>query len=281
MLFVGGLPLGLIDGHERSLELTPADDLLVECVAPGYRPLRFFLSECFLLAPPEGVSLYHTRAGTAIYLSRFAREDATLRPIAQKRLGGALLTLYRQGGVQLSFSRGADFRLIDLPDAFEAAEILFADDCFLLKAPDCFCILSPEGEILTLSEGTVSETEPHVVAEIPFHDSLRHFAVCTYERGKLVESRIRTPQKPTAATFALAFFESVLIGADPAPFLSPSLRQKADALGEFLGNFVSVVLTDSPEEVGLVYPRGERVFEVVYVRVTLDGDGKISNLETP
>lgn len=278
MLTVGGLPLGLIDGHERFSELTPSDDLLIECVAPGYRPVRFFLSERFLLDPPAGVSLYYTRTGTAVFLSSFVREDCALRPLAQKRLGDTLLTLYLQGGVQLSLENGSGFHLIDLPEAFEKAELLSAGGCFLIKAPHNFCILSHEGEVLTLSEGTVSEVEPFVVAEIPFHDSLRHSAVCTYEGGKLKESRIRTPLQPTAATFALAFFESVLIGADPLPFLGEDLQKKAAALGEFLGKFVSVVLTDSPETVGLVYARKERVFDVSYFRVVLGNDGKIANI---
>lgn len=278
MLTAGGLPLGVIDGHERSVELTPSDDLLIECVAPGRLPVRFFLNETFLTDPPAGVSLYYTRTGTAVYLSSFVRDDLSLRPLAQRRLGDTLLTLYRQGGIQLSLENGSGFHIVDLPDDFEQAELLPAGKCFLVKSPLAFCILSHEGEVLTLSEGTVSEVDPHIVAEIPFHDSLRHTALCTFEEGKLQTAQIRTPLAPTAATYALAFFESVLVGADPKPYLCDALAQKADALGEFLGKFDSVVLTPVPEEVGLVYARKARVYDVVYFRVTLDDDGKISNI---
>ena len=88
---------------------------------------------------------------------------------------------------------------------------------------------------------------------------------------------IRAAGEPTPATFALALFESALIGADARPFLSDALAEKTSSLKEYLGDFRSVVLTGSPEKVGLVYRRKERVFDVRYYEVELTG-GKISNL---
>ena len=86
---------------------------------------------------------------------------------------------------------------------------------------------------------------------------------------------MRTARAPTPATFALALFESVLLGLDASPFLSPELE--ADALKEYLGEFRSVVMTDEEDRVGLIYPRRERVFDVRYFAVETDG-GRICNI---
>ena len=277
-LKAGGLPLGAVDGFERTAELDPADGVLLEFLCPGHHPAVFSFGEEFLFSPPENVEVYFTRTGVAVYVSRFLPTDCTLKPLAQQRIGGALCTLYRQGGIQLSVQTETGFHIADLPDAFEQASIFASGENILLEAPSAFCILDREGRILTQSEGTVSERDPVVVAEVPFHDSLGHTARCSYENGKLTACSIRTARQPTPATYALALFETVLIGGDVLPFLAEGLAEKAASLGEYLGGFRSVVLGASPDEAGLVYPVRPRVYEVRYFRVTLEEDGKISNI---
>ena len=61
------------------------------------------------------------------------------------------------------------------------------------------------------------------------------------------------------------------------PFLCEELAAKADSLKEYLGDYRSVTLTETPEKVGLIYPRKEHVFDVRYYTVEIT-DGKISNL---
>ncbi len=277
-LKAAGLPLGTVDGFERTAELDPADNVLLEFLRPGCHPLVCTFSEEFLFAPPADVSLYFTGKGVAVVVERFQPTDTAMRPLAQERLGDLLCTLYKQGGVQLSIQSPADFHIVDLGEEFEQAKIFSAGENILLKAPSAFCILSREGTVLTQSEGTVSEREPHIIAEIPFHDSLGHTARCTYIGGRLADCSIRTSHAPTAVTYALALFETVLIGGDPLPYLSEELAGKASALGEYLGDFRSVALGDTPEEVGLVYEMRPHVFEVRTFRVTLREDGKISNI---
>ena len=85
------------------------------------------------------------------------------------------------------------------------------------------------------------------------------------------------PEGPTAAAFALAFFETLLIGADPAPFLTPALAAKKELLRQFLGRYRAAVLTEKTDVVGLVYARKARIFDVRRFRVTLE-DGKIANI---
>lgn len=275
-LTVNGIYLGLVDGFERSVELEIEDGLLCTLSVPGCLPLSFRLDGDFLLNPPPQVAIYRTRRGIAVWMKDFCASDQTLTVLWQKRVNGCLLTLTRQGRLQLNFQSDSRFCVLPLPDRLSECEAYPCGGEILLESPNAFLLLSAEGEILADSEGRVEERGEVLRAEVPFHDAAGHTARMAWERGKLVSCSIRTRREPTEATVALCLFESVLIGADPAPYLDGSLSGKADMLREFLGKFCSVVLTEEPDLTGLVYEVRPRVFEVRYFRVTLT-DGKVSN----
>lgn len=275
-LLVNGAYLGMADGFERTAEIDPADQVFCELKPSGYLPVGFRFCEEFLFSPPPQIRLYFMPDAVAVYACDFLRQDQSLRVLWQERLANTLFTLTVQGKVLLNMENETGFHIVPLPDEFENCKLGAVDDGFLLESDEAFALLSRDGAVRTLSEGRVLKTSP-LEAEIPFRDSLAHTAVCTYTDGKLSACSIRTAKEPTEATFALALFESALIGADCTPYLDGELRKKAGALKEFLGNFRSVVLTDRPDRVGLVYPRKERVYDVKYFRVELT-DGKISNI---
>ena len=278
ILTLGGATLGVVDTFERSVELDPADRTFCT-LSPlgGYLPFSFCIDEDFLLAPPPGITLYHLsgRKSAALFAGGFARTDQSLKVLRQERLGGARLTLLRQGKLLLDLETEEGFRLIELPDALEESTFFIQDGGFLLCAPNAFALLTRQGEIVVQAEGRIVETGDVLRAEVPFHDSRGHTALCEWKNGELVSCTLRTARDPVPATFALAFFESVLLGLDASPFLSPGLE--ADALREYLGDFRSVVLTEEESRVGLVYPRRERVFDVRYFSVETDG-GRVCNI---
>ncbi|MCI9504714.1 MAG: hypothetical protein HFE26_04880 [Clostridia bacterium] len=276
-LLVNGVYLGMADGFERTAEIDPADGVFCEMKPSGYLPVSFRFDEEFLFAPPPQIKLYFTPDAVAVYACDFLRQDQSLKVLWQKRLADTRFTLTVQGKVTLNMENETGFHLVSLPDAFESSAVKAHADGFVLECETAFALVGRDGTLLLLSEGRIVKTEPSLKAEIPFHDSLGHTAVCTYEGGKLTDCAIRSVREPTEATFALALFESALIGADCAPYLSGALRSKAGALKEFLGNFRSVVLTDRPDRVGLVFPRKERVYDVKYFRVET-ADGKVSNI---
>lgn len=277
-LSVNGVYLGLADGFERVCELEPKDRVFCELKPSGCVPVSFFFDEAFLMDPPPQIKLYYFQGGVAVFAGSFLRADGSLRVIWQNRFGGTLLTLCVQGKLQLNLENQTGFHMIDLPDMLEEckAHMLGAD--FLLESEAGFALVSPDGKLRVLSEGRVLEKDSALKAEVPFRDSMGHTAICKWENGRMTECTIRTAQEPAEATFALALFESALIGADYTPFLHESLAEKADALREFLGEYESVVLTQEKEKVGLVYKRKERVYDVRYFRVELT-DGKISNIK--
>ena len=277
-LTINGALLGTVDGFERSAEMEPSDGLICE-FAPlcGFLPVRFRFDEQFLLAPPAEITLYYTERGVAIYCSGFLRADQSPRTVWTDMIAGTDLSLEVQGRVRLFMENENGKRYIPLSDAFEACTVRGCGENFLLETPEAFLLLSRRGEKLVEAEGRVTETGNLLSAEVPFHDSQGHSALCTWEGGKLTACTVRTVREPTEATFALALFESVLIGADILPFLHENLAEKAPKLREYLGDFRSVVLTDEPNRVGLCYERRERIYDIRYFRVTLE-DGKISNI---
>ena len=275
-LSLNGMYLGMIDGFERSVELNPDDNIYVEISPANCIPLRFRLDQDFLFAPPPHINLYYTDSGVAVYAFGFCREDQSLAVLKEHQLGGAHFTLYRQGEVFLRYENGGT-QIISLDDRFENCEIRRVQDGYLLIGSSAFVLLDGSGKVLVRSDGEVLEAGESLKAEIPFHDAMGHSAVSEWRAGKLVGSSIRAKHTPTETTYALALFECVNLGVDPAPYLHEKIRDKADSLKEYLGDYRSVVLTDDPQRIGLVYERKERVFDVRYFTVTVE-DGRIANI---
>lgn len=275
-LTLNGVYLGMIDGFERSVELNPDDKILAEIAPAGFVPLRFVIDQDFLFAPPPRINLYYSENAVAIYSFGFLREDQTLTVKQELQIGAAHFTIYRQGELYLRYENGQT-HLIPLDDRFVECEISEINDGYLLTGAGAFLLLKRDGTVGVRSEGEVIEAGKSLKAEIPFHDAMGHTTVSEWQGGELRASSIRARHAPTEATYALALFESVNIGIDPTPYLHEKIRNKADSLKEFLGDYRSVVLTDRPERVGLVYERKERVFDVRYFTVTVE-DGKIANI---
>lgn len=276
-LTIGGAYLGLIDGFERSVELASSDILCEIAPLGDFLPLRFCLDDGFFLDPPPEIRLYYTEKAVAVFASDFLRADQSLKVLWQTRTADSRLTLTCQGKWTLNLENETGFHLIELPEALSDCTAEPVKDGILLRGKEAFMLLSRAGERLLFSEGNVLSAGETIRAEVPFRDSLGHVAVCEWREGKLVSCAVRSLREPSEATFALALFESVLIGADAAPFLSEELLPKADKLKEYLGDFTSVVLTPEPDKIGLCFQRKERVFDVRYFRVTLK-EGKISNI---
>lgn len=276
-LSVNGVYLGIVDGFERTCELNPEERAFCEIKPTEHTPVSFTFDEAFLFSPPPQIKLYYTRNGVAIYACNFVRADPAMHVIWQKKLNGILMTLYVQGTLQLSFESEKGFQLIPLPDSLQDALPTALGSGILLEGERAFAHLSREGKVLVLSEGKVLEKEHELRAEVPFHDAAGHTALCSWKEGSLTACSIRARREPQPDTFALALFESVLIGADPVPYLHETLLEKAELLKEFLGKFISVVLTGAQDEIGLVYERKKNVYDVKYFRVELT-EGKISNI---
>ncbi len=276
MLTVGGLPLGTVDGFERTAELDPHDNLFCEIAPAGYLPVRFFFNEAFLHGPPPQIDLCYAREVLILSAHGFLREDPSMQIHWQRRMGGLLFTLYTQGKTALCIGAGAEMHVLPLADGFESAELYSAGELFLLEGAEAFVLFTASGEALVRSDGKVIERGHAVKAEVPYHDSLGHTALVCYEDGTLTSCTLRAARS-TPASFGLALFECARIGANCTSYLAEALQGKAESLREYLGDYLAAVPTGREDEVGLIFRRRPRIYEVRYFCITLE-DGKISNI---
>lgn len=288
-LRVGGAYFGTVSDFERFAEISLKDNLFVECIPQGNLPVCFFLNEALVENPPKGVEIYLLKNGCAVYVRDFPPSDFSLQPITQKKFPNALVTLFRQGELQAAIETDAGVFVTPLPPAFSKnADIFYENGAFVIKTDAHACVLSGTGEILlnekisafSLSDGTLRLTLPlsdfrGTSANVCYRLS-KNAAVKT-EFSLLAPQNGKTEEELSEALLPYAFFESVLIGADYACFLSPALAEKSDDVRAFLGTFSAVVLTKNPKEIALVKQKRERVFELVYYQTEIQ-DGKITDI---
>lgn len=284
-LKVGGAYFGVINDFEKFADVSLQDRLLVECIPQGALPVAFFLDETLPDAPPDGVDVYLLKDGAALFVREYPPSDFTLRPLLEKRASSTLVTLFRQGKLQAAIDSPKGVFVTAIPDEFERATIDVFGKYILLQTEHALLVLTDEGEILLERQAERCErTNEELSVLSPVFDSLGRRKREIFTLGETLirtEYSLLVPEKRKTAEESLlvyAFFESVLIGADVAPFLSPEIREKTDELKSFLGEFTAVTLTNESNTVGLVKRKRERVFEVCYYTAELK-NGKIVDIK--
>ena len=287
-LRLGGVFFGVTDTFERFAEVSLKDNLFVEFIPDGALPIVFFLTDEVRFHPPVGCEVYLLRDAIALYACDFPPAECALRPITQQRQGDLLATVFLQGRVHLSLQTAESFFTDTLPYSFTACEISFHSGLVLIHSPTQLAVYTKTGERLLLEQIHSFAVEENVLrARLPLSDRLSRFADCAWELSEtactrteftLCQARNEENELP-ADLVAYAFFESVLIGADYTQWLCEDLREKADELLSFLGEFEGVVLGENACECGLVQQKSERLYEILYARVTVE-DGKITDIST-
>ncbi len=281
-LTLNGVFFGLTDRFERSAEIALSDKIYVQFSPEGALPIGFFITEELPTTPPVGCEVYLVKEGLAIYAYDFPPADFTLKAIAQAREGDTLATLFLQGKLQLSIESPLGFFNATLPPSLVDCTLSFHGDFVLVKGAELLGIYSKRGERLFLERILEYELDADVlIATLPLSDSRNRIAKCRWQIAEsgctLTEFTLQqaTDEKATPeGLIAYAFFESVLLRGDYAAFLSDELKADAENIRAFLGDFLSVVLTEEETTCGLVRKKGERLFAVEYFSVEIE-KGKI------
>lgn len=274
-LYIGGAYFGVVSSFERFAEISLSDNLPVQFVPENALPRSFFLGESMRFSPPEGCEVYLLDDAIALYAKEFTCIDFTLRPITQKREGNTLVTVFSQGGLQMSVEENGQVFTASLPPCFDPCELSFHGGRILLSSKTDIAVFNTRAELL-LKETVLSFSVENdmLTAVLPLSDRYKRTAKCVYDLSEGVrQTEYRLLQGEGAGKEALipyAFFESVRIGAEYQHFLSSSLREKASSLKEFLGAFLYVLPTDDPLACKLVYKKAPRLFEVKTFKTTLE-----------
>ena len=286
-LFLNGAYFGVTSEFEKFIEVSPSDGIFAEFIPENALPIRFFITENLRFSPPDGCEIYLIKDGIAVYARDFQPADFTLRPILQKRFDETLITVYRQGKLQLSIEGNGELFIATLPPSFLPTDVKKVRSFFLLEGNGQILLFNNRAELL-LCERVLSFAldETGISAKLPLSDHLQRVADCRFDftefgvkqtKFTLLQAGERTG-KTVENLLPYAFFESVCIGADFAQMLTPELQEKADGLRAFLGDFSSVTLTETPNVIGLIYQKSERIFEVRYYTVELQ-NGKICDIK--
>ncbi len=279
-LTVNGVFYGMTDNFERSAELILSDKLYIQFSPEGAQPLGFFTSEGLITKAPDGCDIYILKDGIAIYAHDFPPSDFLLRPIAQKRQGDTLATLFRQGKIQLCVNTPENMFNAYIPPSFENCTIDFHGNLILLSG-DMLGVFTKECKPLLMEKILSFSVEENILrATLPLSDSLGRVADCAWSLSDdsctLIEFTLRQTENAALPDnlIAYAFFESVLLKAPYRQFLSDKLQSECEQILSFLGDFSAVTLTKEENECGLVRKKGERIYELAYFSVEIQ-DGKI------
>ncbi len=298
ILTLNGAYFGLTDTFERYVEISPTDNLFAEFTPENGQPIRFFLNENIRLNPPDRCEIYLLKDGLAVYGKDFPSTDLTLRVVVQEREGDTLVTVFTQGGVQVSIESGKGFFLSTLPPSFESCALEFYQDFILISSPTQIALYNKLGERLLLESATAFSLENgSLLATLPLSDSLNRKAECVWElkdkKAKqtkftiVQQTRVSLPANEIENEHSgrlrdeilpYAFLESALLGLDCSAYLCDELKSKSENLKEFLGDYQSVVLTKTPSVCGLVRKKADRLFEVDEYEVELK-NGKITDVK--
>ena len=284
-LSFNGAYFGITDRFERFAEVSLQDRLFVRFTPENALPIGFFLTENIRFTPPNGCDVYLLPDGIAIYAHDFPPVDFSIKVVSQERFNDVLVTVYKQGALQLSIESKQGFFTTTLPNCFSDCELSYHADLIFLKSKNHLGVYALNAKCVLFEEVLdVSVSETELNATLPLSDSLKRSAKCTWSLSPDGCSRtqftILDPSNCSSQEELLPFdfFESVLIGANFKELLSDALQPNADKIRAFLGDFEAVTLTKDINTCGLVKKKAERLYEVQYYTVECK-DGKITDIQ--
>ena len=291
MLSLNNTFYGVTDSFERFAEINLSDRIFANFTPEGAHPIGFFITEEILSTPPNGCEVYLLKDGIALRACDFAPADYTLQAIAQQRFGDTVVSVFRQGHIQITLQSPIGFFNATLPPAFATCTLSQHGDFFFIEGKNHLAVYTREGECALMEEIlSFSATDTELNATLPLSDALGRVADCTWtlekagcHRKSVTLRQARTHQgdideeKVREELLPYTFFERVLLGDNYAELLSDNLQPKAQSVVSFLGDFCAVTLTADPYTCGLIREKAPRLFEVDYFTVKIAA-GKIVDI---
>ena len=124
-LRLGGAMLGFCGGHEKFVDVDPESKTLAEFIPENadLLPADLVLEKSFFQSPPAFCDVYRYGFAVHLHIREFSARYSGISVLAQERVCGALVTLYKNGGIQLSIEKTDGFYTESLPAAFADAQI--------------------------------------------------------------------------------------------------------------------------------------------------------------
>ena len=274
-LFINGVYAGKTDEFLRRIDLPLKDGLSILFQAENCLPIHFFLTENIRFTPPEKVSVCILKDAFVIYANEFTDADFSLKPIFQKRLNDTLVSVFKQGTVQLSIQSSDGFFNATLPPSFCQCTVETAQNLFLVSSSSQLAVFDKHCRLLILENADSYRLETdNLTVSCPLNDCYQRTAEKRYLIGDddCVLRQTTFSKKHGNPPIPYAFFESLLNGEILSELLADELVDEKEKIARFLGNFVAVALTEDINTCALIRKKTERLFEADYFKVQMQND---------
>ena len=297
-----GVIFGTVDNSVKFCNFEKPYPLTEICPLMGKgQNFAFYLDDEFLNNPPINATITDLKGGYFIRLTKteFNREFSIIN---QAKFRDATITVFTENGCKVSLETQTGFFAETLFFAPISAEfthgeglnsnLIFAVmDCTDKKILNVYGIkenallLSTEIDEFNITPAGFTCTEK--LKDIAKHEISREYfyshADCAIkERDRKVKlSENFDREKLPASLIPYAFCEEFLCGGDFECYLAENVKENADKLGGFFGEFIGITpppVFRNPKEIGFIYKLAERKYSVEYFTFEL-AEHKITNIK--
>ncbi len=295
---IGGIYFGSITNTVKFCNLNEKRPPLIEIIPTGAPalPCAFFPNAEFLAAPPPPFAVTDLGGGYLIHASSPIETCLGFSIIAQEKYQGIVATVFTENGYKLSLETASDCYAETLPFPVAEAkfslkrcgseELLFAEFMPPLKdasgtgAEKIACAFSAAGKIKKVFERRASEfsLENGMRTIEKYKDIAKHKVEILWEydaeKREMKESSRSVFHSPSfdkkrlpTRVVPFAFIEEFLVKGDYLEYLTENVKENADKLGGFFGEFIGVMPPPrfrKENETGLIYRTGERTYKAEY-----------------
>ena len=297
---LNGIYVGELHETVKAMNVNALSPPLIEICPLGLSAgsINFILNDDLLISPTENLSVTDLKGG---YLLKFTKRQKwqEFKILAQEKLPHAVITVFYDGTLKLSIETEKDFFAKTFDFCIDSAEIipftLNGVNVIAIKLcgkTDILCVYDLSSKIKELFFRPVHSftTDGEFTTTEKLCDMAKHQITCswTLDNGCLIE---RTRSVTRSNKFDLsrlneklipyAFIEEFIAGGNIDDYTTGNVKEHADSLGGFLGNFIGVMPPPTfrtIEEVGLIYKKKENLYYAEYFTFDLDGR-KICNIK--
>ncbi len=290
---LNGIYYGSIHNAVKSCNLEVENPFVELCPLNGSQsPACFIIDQNFLAHPPEQVVLTDMDGGYMLFFNG-GFSSPEFKVLCQQKFSDAVVTVFSENGYKLSIETASDFYAESLYAHISSAKIsryknLIAVEFFGDKSLINIYGIRESVTKLFSREAELLEFGEKVIIKERLNDMAKHIVTTEWalERGefalknKSVESDCFDREKLNIKVVPYAFLEEMLAGGDFTWCLGGTLKENADKLRGFLGEFIGVMpppVFRGIDEVGLIYFCERNFYKVKYFKFELK-EGKIVNI---
>ena len=295
-----GVIFGAVNNSVKFCNLSKPYPMTEICPLMGAgENFNFYLDDEFLSSPPENVSITDLKGG---YFIRFFKKNAgaDFKILEQAKFNDATITVFNENGYKISLETASGFfaetlSFSPLSARFTRGEGVNSRLIFALfdagdkKILNVYDVKNPallmSKQVDEFSTSATGFTVKENLKDMAKHTVLYDYA---FDGEKITEvsrkvsisdnfDRENLPEK----LIPYAFTEEFLCGGDFNFYLAENIKENADKLRDYFGEFLGVMpppIFRKYDEIGLIYKTAERRYYVEYFTFALDG-GKITNTE--